>query len=170
MNTVKLAPFDAVDAPITVKTEVAKMSVTLRDMIEDFGGQTDCPIPVSNVTKKTLERVVAWCEYHFEQPDAKPVVDPNVYVPTTTDTPKKELEISQWDTEFFNVEQPALFELILAANYLNIKPMLDIGCKTVAGLINGKKPEEIRKIFNIKNDFTPEEEEKVRKENEWCEV
>lgn len=26
-----------------------------------------------------------------------------------------------------------------------------------------------RKTFNIKNDFTPSEEEQVRKENEWCE-
>ena len=34
----------------------------------------------------------------------------------------------------------------------------------------GKTPEEIRKTFNIKNDFTPEEEEQVRKENEWCET
>lgn len=33
----------------------------------------------------------------------------------------------------------------------------------------GKTPEEIRRIFNIKNDFTPEEEELVRKENDWCE-
>ena len=30
-------------------------------------------------------------------------------------------------------------------------------------------PEEIRKHFNIKNDFTKEEEEQVRRENEWCE-
>lgn len=35
--------------------------------------------------------------------------------------------------------------------------------------IAGKTPEEIRKTFNIKNDFTPEEEEAIRKENEWCE-
>lgn len=26
-------------------------------------------------------------------------------------------------------------------------------------------PEEIRKLFNIQNDFTPEEEEQIRKEN-----
>jgi len=41
--------------------------------------------------------------------------------------------------------------------------------KAVANIVKGKTPEEIRRTFNIKNDFTPEEEERVRKENEWCE-
>ena len=56
-----------------------------------------------------------------------------------------------------------------AANYLDIKGLLDVTCKTVANMIKGKTPEEIRKTFNIKNDFTASEEEQVRKENEWCE-
>ena len=60
-------------------------------------------------------------------------------------------------------------EIIQAANYLDIKGLLDVTCKTVANMIKGKTPEEIRKTFNIKNDFTPAEEEQVRKENEWCE-
>jgi len=34
----------------------------------------------------------------------------------------------------------------------------DVGCKTVADMIKGKSPEEIRKQFNVVNDFTPEEE------------
>ncbi|RVX03249.1 SKP1-like protein 11 [Vitis vinifera] len=43
---------------------------------------------------------------------------------------------------------------VLAANYLNIKSLLDLTCQTVADMIKGKTPEEIRKTFNIKNDFT----------------
>jgi len=34
----------------------------------------------------------------------------------------------------------------------------DLGCKAIAGMIKGKSPEEIRKTFNIVNEFTPEEE------------
>ena len=32
-------------------------------------------------------------------------------------------------------------------------------------MIKGKQPEEIRKMFNIVNDFTPEEEAQIKKEN-----
>ena len=84
------------------------------------------------------------------------------------------------------VDQEMLFEIILvrwpspllgrlalttlqAANYLDIKALLDVGCKTVANMIKGKSPEEIRKTFNIQNDFTPEEEDQIRRENEWAE-
>ena len=34
-----------------------------------------------------------------------------------------------------------------------------------ANMIKGKQPEEIRKLFNIHNDFTPEEEAQIRREN-----
>ena len=114
--------------------------------------------------------------------------------------------VSEWDAEFVNVDQEVLFELILvintlacmdnmhlsiqiqAANYLDIKPLLDLTCAKVASMIKvricgergrqmssacidgkmtmdyvlqGKTPEEIRKQFNIVNDFTPEEEAQV---------
>jgi len=62
-----------------------------------------------------------------------------------------------------------LFELILAANYLDIKSLLDLTCAKVASMLKGKAPEDIRRTFNIKNDFTPEEEAQVREENKWCE-
>ena len=79
-------------------------------------------------------------------------------------------DISGPDADFVKVDQGTLFELILAANYLDIKSLLDLTCRTVAEMIKGKTPEEIRKHFNIKNDFSPEEEAQVRKENAWCET
>ncbi|CAN0906873.1 SCF ubiquitin ligase complex protein SKP1a [Linum grandiflorum] len=68
-----------------------------------------------------------------------------------------------------------LFDLILvyslslkAADYLNIKDLLDFTCRKAAHMISKKTMEEMRKIFNIKNDFTPEEEANIRIENRWA--
>ena len=77
--------------------------------------------------------------------------------------------LPKWDTEFLKVDQGTLFEIILAANFLDIPKLLDYACITVADQIRGKSPEEIRKHFNIKNDFNEEEMERIKKENEWCE-
>lgn len=77
--------------------------------------------------------------------------------------------VQDWYARFVAVEQETLFELILAANYMDVKPLLDLTCATVASMIKGKSPEEIRRTFNIVNDFTPEEEAQVRDENKWCE-
>ncbi|CAN0902980.1 SKP1-like protein 11, partial [Linum grandiflorum] len=54
------------------------------------------------------------------------------------------------------------------ADYLNIKELLDLTCQKAAHMIFGKTTEEMCKIFNIKNDFTPEEEANIRIENRWA--
>lgn len=133
-----------------VEKEVIKMSGTVNNLINDIG--SDHPIPLPNVSGKTLAKVIEYCKYHYGKP-----------------IPEKTSDIEPWDLKFCEMEQSDLFELILAANYMDVSLLLDLTCKTVANMIKGKKVEEIRKIFNIQNDFTPEEEEQIRKENEWCE-
>ena len=64
---------------------------------------------------------------------------------------------NKWDRNFVKVDDETLFNLMLAANYLDIKPLLDLTCKTVADEIKGKPPEDIRARFNIKPEFVLEE-------------
>ncbi|KAB0382457.1 hypothetical protein FD755_004374 [Muntiacus reevesi] len=66
-------------------------------------------------------------------------------------------------------DNPVWDQDFLKAKYLDIKVLLDVTCKTVPSMIQGKTPEEIQKTFNIKNDFTEEEEAHVCIENQWCE-
>jgi S-phase kinase-associated protein 1 len=108
-----------------------------------------------------LRKVLEYCDHHK--------ADPVQSADDDSDSRKKSTEIDEWDQKFMQVDQEMLFEIILAANYLDVKPLLDCGCRVVANMIKGKSPEEIRKTFNIQNDFTPEEEDRIRRENEWAE-
>jgi Skp1 family, dimerisation domain len=52
--------------------------------------------------------------------------------------------------------------VLQAANYLDIKGLLDVTTTHVAHLIvEARTPEGIRKRFNIKNDLTPDDLKKV---------
>ncbi|KAG6644661.1 SKP1-like protein 1B [Carya illinoinensis] len=137
-----------------VDEAVALESQTIKHMIEDDCADNGIPLP--NVTSKILSKVIEYCKKHVEAPKAE------------DRAASLDEDLKAWDAEFVKVDQATLFELILAANYLNIKSLLDLTCQTVADMIKGKTPEEIRKTFNIKNDFTPEEEEEVRRENQWA--
>ncbi|KAL7751910.1 hypothetical protein RI367_002432 [Sorochytrium milnesiophthora] len=165
----------------TVDRAIAERSVLLKNMLDDIGAGNDdgaegaadeaaenqTPIPIPNVLSRVLKKVIDYCEHHKADP-LPTAEEPDGY--NLDDRARNRSDdIEEWDAEFINVEQELLFEIILAANYLDIKPLLDLGCKTVANMIKGKTPEEIRKTFNIDNDFTPEEEEQIRKENEWAE-
>ncbi|KAL2168317.1 hypothetical protein VTG60DRAFT_182 [Thermothelomyces hinnuleus] len=148
---------------IEVDRVVAERSMLIKNLIDDLGDEAiaNNPIPIPNVNDPVLRKVVEWCEHHRN--DAVQSADDE------NDNRKKTTDIDEWDQKFMQVDQEMLFEIILAANYLDIKALLDVGCKTVANMIKGKSPEEIRKTFNITNDFTPEEEEQIRRENEWAE-
>jgi S-phase kinase-associated protein 1 len=137
-----------------VPKPVALQSKTIKDILEDIGDESTLPIP--NVTGTILKKVIQYCEYHS--------------INTTTAaaaTGGDSKEIIPWDAEFCKVTQDELFELILASSYLNIDALLTLTCKTVAAMIHGKTPQQIRELFDIKNDFTPEEEAQVMRENEW---
>ena len=116
-----------------------------------------------------LTKVIDYSRYHVERKKAAAAASAAASSgAAAADAQRGEDDARAWDAEFVKVDQATLFDLILAANYLNIKGLLDLTCQTVANMIKGKTPEEIRRTFNIKNDFTPEEEEEVRRENQWA--
>ena len=147
-----------------VSREIAMMSNLVKEMLgeEDADGDgEEQEIPLPNVKNTVLAKVIEFCKHHVNDPMPeieKPLKSANMN------------EICpEWDAKFCEIDQEMLFECILAANYMDIKSLLDLTCAKVAALIKGKTPEEIRKTFNIVNDFTPEEEAQVREENKWCE-
>ncbi len=141
--------------------QAAIMSVLVKEMIDEEEDDQVPEIPLPNVKSNVLEKVIEFCNHHATNP--MPEIEKPIKSRIMNEV------VSEWDAQFCNVEQELLFELILAANYMDIKSLLDLTCAKVASMIKGKKAEEIRDTFNITNDFSPEEEQRVREENKWCE-
>jgi S-phase kinase-associated protein 1 len=115
--------------------------------------ETQEAINLPNIKGRELDKVIEYCAYHnrADEPDSG-----------VSDNDKK-----TWDENFVKVDKEALFSLIMAANFLDVKSLLDLTCATVANMLKNKTPDEIRREFNIKNDLTPEEEEEIKRESAW---
>ena len=75
--------------------------------------------------------------------------------------------------EFVKIDQEIIFELILAANFMEIQPLLDLTCATIAAMAKGKTPQQLKELFHIQSElrtFTPEEEAQIREQNKWAEL
>ncbi|OCH93406.1 Skp1-domain-containing protein [Obba rivulosa] len=107
-------------------------------LLEDFSrgdsGSSE-PIPLSTISPETFKIIIRWCTYHKD--DDRHTVQ----------------EIQEWDQQFIDIEWKTMADIIQAANYLQIKPLLDVGCQQVARMIRGKTPAEIQSMFNISNNF-----------------
>lgn len=145
---------------LSAPKEVACRSLLIKSMLETVQDDVDEPISLSKVSGFILEKVL---EYATEHKDDPPYEADNDYKPKNCD------DISEWDRQFMDVDQGTLFELVQAANYLNIGSLLDLGeflflsfslaiepdinenlgCKVIAKMIKGKSVEEMRKVSPI---------------------
>ncbi|KAH3686291.1 hypothetical protein WICPIJ_002740 [Wickerhamomyces pijperi] len=149
------------DQEFIVERNIIERSVLIKNLLNDTGYDEDSEaIPLPNVRSSVFKKVIEWAEHHKD----------TTFPDDDDEDARKSAPIDDWDKDFLKVvDQEMLYEIILAANFLNIRPLLDAGCKTVAEMIRGKSADEIRRTFNIVNDFSPDEEEAIKRENEWAE-
>jgi S-phase kinase-associated protein 1 len=141
-----------------INEKAARRSQLIKGVIDDF--PDDPEVPLHNVKSNILEKIIKYLEYYKDN-EPREIERP---------LPSNNFNdcIDAWDFQFIDLELDQIFEIILSANYMDIKPLMELASAKVASIIKGKTPEEIRKTFNIQNDFTPEEEAQIREENQWC--
>jgi len=146
-----------VEAPINT----AKVSAKFRDMLslcddkDDTAGEMDgVPIPVSQVNSDIFNKVMEWCSKHINDPD----VDKDVDLDEDDDH-----DFPHWDEAWIKrLNDVDLILVCLAADFLEIKMLHELGSWRVAEILKTLTVEGIRERFHLKNDFTPEEEEELK--------
>lgn len=124
--------FDVFDEAACVS---GSMAAVIRS--KDPSMPADYAYPLSNVQSGVLETVLEYCYFHA----------------STTRAAISDADADEWDDEFASLDPRHLCELASAAYYLDIKALVDLTCKTIAGMISGKSADEIRSTFCIENDM-----------------
>ncbi|KAG5533173.1 hypothetical protein RHGRI_027405 [Rhododendron griersonianum] len=133
-----------------VEKHVALQSTLLQNMLDSDCSSADV-IPLPKIDARTLALVLGYCKKHADASSSK------------------QGELNSFDSEFLkDMDMGALFNLVLAANFMEIKGLLDIAAQKIADTIKDKPHQEVREIFHVENDYTPEEEAAVREENRWA--
>jgi len=170
MATVKIVTND--DKEFVVESKVANSFRVIHDMLEtlragDDGDEAaikdaDVPVKLNNVRGEIMKELIAWVDHHKDDPDTSD--EEEQYRDRRTD------DIPQWDKDFVaKWDKSTLYEVLQACNYLDLRPLLEICCKTIANMIKGKSVEQVRDILGLVSDYTAEEEEQLKKENAWAE-
>ena len=116
---------DVYDVPIAVAKMSTLVATTIDDDAEDDDEIREIPLP--NVKDAVLTKVIEYCTHYKDEPMTP--------IQTPLKSSKIEDLVQPWYANFVKVEQALLFELVTAANFMDIKPLLDLTCLAVSVLI-----------------------------------
>ncbi|KAH7685240.1 S-phase kinase-associated protein 1 [Dioscorea alata] len=132
---------------------------------EEVDGEKVLRIPCNEVRGEVLDLVIKFWKEHHDHNDGA-IIDEKK---NATDKAYDQEHLRNWDKEFAgNIGKELFFELLIASNFLDSAKLLNFTSQTVAQRIQDMTVEQVREYFEIVGDFTSEEEEKLRKENEWA--
>ena len=129
---------------IEISLKAAQKSNLIKGILEDFQDEAQS-VRLNNVNSTVFKKIKEYLE-HYENEDIQPLERP------LKSQNFKEC-VNEWDYNFMNVDIDLTFEIISAANYMDIKPLLSLAAAKVATIIKLKTIEDIKKAFNIKKEF-----------------
>ncbi|KAJ2777520.1 hypothetical protein GGI15_004476 [Coemansia interrupta] len=147
----------------TVEEKVAQQMVGLKDLVTSTteDGKTTNKLD-EKVKDAAFAKALEFCTHHKDDPSP-------IERPEEEDSPRT-LDMTPWDEKFINMDTQLLVDVVNLANLLKIDRMVTVACMRIADMVRDKSAEQIREMFGVAEDFTEEEREQIRKENEWQEV
>uniref|UniRef100_A0A6V3BV71 SKP1-like protein n=1 Tax=Heterosigma akashiwo TaxID=2829 RepID=A0A6V3BV71_HETAK len=150
-----------------ISKAVARVSELVKNMMEDADEtmQTQEEIRLPNLKGKVLAKVIEFCNLQVEEPMAE--------IPKPIKFGKQVRDVVQpafgayVDGMVAARDWLLLLQLVLAAQYLDVRPLADLTCAALGLLIMNKTPDEIRELFGVESPFSPEIEQLLRENNKW---
>lgn len=132
--------YDNID--ITFDTEVLKLSGTIQTMLEAIeSDETTIPLYNSMCTASNITQIKIFLDYIHANPlELERLNEFNTNRGTSP--------ISQWLLDYTKMPNDLICNLVIIADYLDIKCLLELLCYTLANKIRECSPEEITQMFS----------------------
>jgi S-phase kinase-associated protein 1 len=141
-----------------LSADAANLSDFVKEAFSDGDGTAE--VDVLRVHSDTLGEVVKFLNHYKEEAmhEIPTPLNGNSFL---------EIVTQGWYRDFMaDKAREQIFDILTAANYMGIKPLLDLSCLKVAFELTGKSVEEIRVMLDLPV-LTPEEEAAARQEHKW---
>lgn len=130
-----------------------------KDLFNSYPDEVEFPL-TSDYNPKYFVYVIEWLEKHK---DRQPIIP---------ETPLKSYEfkivVGEWEEEFFNrifdSKYENLLEFVNMTHNLDLKPCWEQACCKVACLTEDFNAEQIMKLYNLEENCTEEDLDKIEKE------
>lgn len=123
-----------------VDMELIKCCTNIMGLLEFY--EVVDALPLYSTSSATLRNVLAWAEYHVNDPEPEEDQENEEEVLINAD------DISSWDADFLDVDSETLSDLIHAAECLGIKALLAT-CKAVEKMPKYTVSDDIAETLNI---------------------
>lgn len=165
---------------ISINESVAKRIGILENFLQTFqlfgSGEVVEPIefPLALLSSDVILKIIDWLKEHAEDGD-----DGNDDANTNHKDDEEEealfgqeylnedylINLNPWDRNYFEkMDTEMLVSVTKGANFMNIPVLLDQCCRQLAKIMSGMKADELRRKFNLPNDLTKEEMDKIGEE------
>lgn len=136
-----LVSSESTTLPIT--KEAARVSNLIASMLDD-GQCEDNEIPVLNQSHEVLQKVVEFAEYYAHNTPMVALSRPLPY------TDLNKCVRPEWYAQFvLNMDAVMLQHVAMAANFLDMPPLLDLTCGAIAASLSDKSVDELCEFFSL---------------------
>ena len=104
-----------------------------------------------NIKTNTLQNSIEYCKFYTSEEAMTSII-------TLLKSDKSRNLAHKLYRICLEVDHATHFEFIYASNFMDVKPLIELTCLAVSVFIKGKSTNDIRNMFGISENFSPDEE------------
>ncbi|KFD57912.1 hypothetical protein M514_01145 [Trichuris suis] len=122
---------------------IMKACAAFNDMAQEIPSEKEKTVFLYGIKGNAMKKVIEWCEHHAED---QLTTNEETYGKSSSPT------ITSWDIEFFQMDTNEMLDLLMAAYYLEVKGLKEVGGIFLHQNAYGHMAPEVSNVLNMTSE------------------